>query len=60
MCLKRLRTAAFRSFEPFCLYRDNGCVGGIRVYRLYDIAHMAQNLGKLVGKPGNCICYAAM
>ena len=24
MCLKRLRTAEFRSFEPFCLYRLMG------------------------------------
>ena len=49
MCLKRLRTAAFRS-----LYRDNGHVSTIRVYQLYYIAHMTQNLGRLVGKPGNC------
>ena len=29
MCLKKLRTAAFGSFKPFCLYRANGGVGGI-------------------------------
>ena len=50
MCLKRLRTTAFVSFEPFCLYRANGHVGTIptyRVYRLYDFISFLVNASKI-------------
>ena len=39
ICLKRLRTAMFESFEPYCFYRvkiSNECVGTIATYRVYQ------------------------
>ena len=38
MCPKRLRTAAFGSFELFCLNRANGRVGAIPKYRVYQLS----------------------
>ena len=44
MCLKGLIAAAFDSSEPLLLLRLVGAIPTYRVYRLYDILHIAEKI----------------